>query len=114
MGSTISTISRRITIDYIETAKIMLNHNKKLLPLIVNVDKISEFLHEETAWSTSQSLSIKDIYREFSAWLSRKYGIRNYNKSIFVEKLSKKRVIENNEVINIKLLNKTSMDVLRL
>jgi hypothetical protein len=82
--------------------------------LIVDVDKISEFLYEETAWSTSQSLNVDEIYREFSVWLQRKYSIRNYNKSTFIEKLSKKRIIENNKVINIKLLNKISMDILRL
>lgn len=114
MGTSISTISRRITIEYIESAKVLLNHNKKFLPLIVDVDKISEFLNQETAWSTSRSLSIDELYRKFSGWLYRKYTIRNYNKSIFTEKLLTKRTVENNRVINIRFAYEDSLDCLRL
>lgn len=113
MGTVISKISHRITVEYIETAKIMLNHNKKLLPLIVDVDKISEFLHDDTAWSTSGFLHVDKLYWEFMCWLRRKHSLQTYNKKIFIEKLSKKRTIINNHVQHIKLTNIVNEDVLR-
>lgn len=98
-------ITHRISVEYIEKGKILLNHNNKLLPLLVDIDKISEFLNDETEWSTSRSISVDQLYRDFMYWLLRKHKIRSYDKDVFIEKLSKKRYIENNFVKNIKKIN---------
>jgi hypothetical protein len=117
MGATISNISHRITVQYIETAKYVLNHNNTRYPLLVDVDKISEFLYEETQWSISEFVEIDDIYWDFMKWLKRKYKTNKYNKKIFIDKLSKKRTIINNKVHHIKMANMSNMinsDIFRL
>lgn len=114
MGNTISSISQRITIQYIDTIKNILNHNNKKYPLLVDVDKISEFLCDKTEWSSSESIDISELYWEFMCWLKEKYKINNYNEEIFVSKLSKKRTIIDNKVCNIKMSNMFDSDFLRL
>ena len=110
----ISKIIQRINVEYVEYTMYMLNHNNKNYPLIVDVDKITEFLCEETKWSTSGTLKIDDIYNSFMTWLETKYNIQNYDKNIFIEKLSKKRSIVRNIVQNIKFTNLSNSQIFRL
>lgn len=95
---------QRINVEYVENAMYMLNHNNPKYPLIVDVDKITEFLCEETKWSTSGTLEIDEIYNKFLIWLENKHNIKNFNKDIFTEKMSKKRNVINNCVQNIKFI----------
>lgn len=114
MGTTVSTISRKITIKYIETTKIILRNNVTLMPLILNVNKVDEFLNEETEWSNTNYEEFDVIYDEFLLWIKKKYNVFHYNKKIFFEKLKSKRMIENNIVKNIRLINSINIDNLRI
>lgn len=95
---------QRINVECVENIMYMLNHNNSNYPLIVDVDKITEFLCEETKWSTSGTLKIDEIYNKFLIWLENKYNIKNFNKEIFAEKMSKKRNVVNGCVQNIKFI----------
>jgi hypothetical protein len=105
---------QRITIEYIESVLYLLNHNNPKYPLLVDVDKISEFLYEESKWSSSNTISIDVLYTNFLIWLSNKYNIIKYNKNIFITKISKKRIILDNKVQNIELLICEYNDELKL
>ena len=114
MGTSLSTISHRIRVEYIDTVKCLLNHNNPNYPLIVNVDKITEFLNEETQWSTSGSVNIDEIYWNFTQWLKRRYKINKYDKKIFIEKLSKQRKIVDGAVCHMKMVNMSNSEIMRL
>lgn len=114
MNLSLNNLLQRINVEYIEPTMYMLNHNNKYYPLIVDVDKVSEFLYEETKWSTSGTLSTDELYNKFLNWLESKYNIESYNKNTFFEKLSKKRNITKNKVQNIKFINLTASQLIRI
>ena len=108
-------VSKKISATYIEPAKAYLNNNISIIPklAIIDVDKIDEFLYEETEWSEGCEM-FSEVFCVFLKWIKHKYGVEKYNQNVFYKKMNTKREITRNVILNLRLKYKIDDECFRL